>query len=200
MSGRNWIAAIVGGIVLFVWGFISHMVLPLGEVGIKTIPAAIEDDVISELREGVSERGFYIFPGYDMSGHPTPEETKAWEAKYQAGPTGVLIYDPAGKPVLAPKQLLTELFSNIVAAAIAAYIISLIPGGFGRRVVVAVLLGFFSWMVLSVPYWNWYGFPGDFIAAEGLDQLISWLLVGLVLAKMVRPATPTRGTAGFSPR
>lgn len=199
MSGRNWIAAIAGGIVLFMWGFISHMVLQVGEAGIKTIPVATEDSMVSMLRDSLSERGFYIFPGYDMKGHPTPEETKAWEARYQAGPTGILIYDPAGKAILSPRQLLTELFANIAGAAIVVYVLSFLPGGFLRRVLVSTLFGLFSWVVLSVPYWNWYGFPSDFIAAEGFDQVFSWFLVGLVLAKLVKPATPTRAPAGFSP-
>ncbi|HET9886713.1 MAG TPA: hypothetical protein VFR10_04310 [bacterium] len=187
MSGRNWIAAIAGGIALFVWGFLSHMVLQLGEAGIKTIPAATEDAVLSTLKGSLNEHGFYIFPGYDVKGHPSDAEMKTWEEKYKSGPIGVLIYDPAGKAALSPRQLVTELFSNIVAAAIVVYILSLIPGGFMQRVLVSVLLGFFSWMVLSVPYWNWYDFPSDFILAEGFDQILSWLLVGLVLAKMVRP-------------
>jgi len=28
-----------GGVVLFIWGAISHMLLPLGEVGIKEMPS-----------------------------------------------------------------------------------------------------------------------------------------------------------------
>jgi hypothetical protein len=189
MSGRNWIAAIAGGIVLFMWGFISHMVLQLGEAGIKTIPAATEESVLSTLKGSLNEHGFYIFPGYDIQGHPTPDEMKAWEEKYQSGPIGVLIYDPAGRAPLAPRQLLTELLANIAAAAIAAYVLSLVSGGFARRVLVSILLGLFSWIVLNVPYWNWYGFPGDFTLVEGMDQILSWLLVGLVLARMVRPRT-----------
>ena len=32
---RIYIAGLIGGIVLFVWGAVSHMVLPVGEMGIQ---------------------------------------------------------------------------------------------------------------------------------------------------------------------
>jgi len=38
MAKKVLVGGVVGGIVLFVWGAVSHMVLPLGEVGIKEMP------------------------------------------------------------------------------------------------------------------------------------------------------------------
>ena len=48
------------------------------------------------------------------------------------------------------------------------------------------LLGVFGFLTISVPYWNWYGFPADFTAAEAIDQSVGWLLAGLVLAGIIR--------------
>ncbi len=39
-----------------------------------------------------------------------------------------------------------------------------------------------------IPYWNWFGFPTDFIAAEAIDQVLGRFLAGLVLAAIVKPA------------
>ena len=45
------IGGVVGGIIIFFWGFVSHMVLPIGEMGIKQVPnedalaAAMKADV-----------------------------------------------------------------------------------------------------------------------------------------------------------
>ena len=48
-------------------------------------------------------------------------------------------------------------------------------------------LGLFAWMVISVPYWNWYEFPLAFTLAEAIDSDVGWLLAGFVIAAIVRP-------------
>ena len=35
---RIVIGGIVAGIILFFWGFVSHMLLPIGEMGLQIIP------------------------------------------------------------------------------------------------------------------------------------------------------------------
>jgi hypothetical protein len=182
---RILIGGIVGGIVVFVWGAISHMVLPTGKMGIKQIPN--EEAVLSAMKASIQEPGFYFFPGMDMSRQPTPEEESAWNAKYLAGPTGVLVYHPTGSAPLSPKQLINELLSNIVAAILAAFVISHVAAGFGRRALIVTLLGLFAWMSISVSYWNWYGFPSSTTMAEAIDQVGGWLFGGLALAAIVKP-------------
>ena len=34
---RILIGGLVGGIVLFFWGFVSHMLLPIGEMGLQSL-------------------------------------------------------------------------------------------------------------------------------------------------------------------
>jgi len=41
----------------------------------------------------MSERALYIFPGMDMA-KATEEEQKAGQAKYAAGPAGVIVFNP----------------------------------------------------------------------------------------------------------
>ena len=70
-----------------------------------------------------------------------PEQEAAWEAKYNAGPTGFLVYHPAGGDPLSPVKLLTQFLGNLLAASIAAFIISLVFASYGQRVLVITLLG-----------------------------------------------------------
>ena len=178
------ISGIVGGIVVFIWGVISHVVLPIGEAGIRTIPN--EDVVIRAMKETIHEPGLYFFPGLDMSREPTSAEQQAWEAKYRAGPTGILVYHPRGEQPLSPRQLITELVSNVMGALIAAFLLSLTATSFGVRALFVALLGLFCWLSISVSYWNWYRFPTAFIAAEGIDQIVGWLLAGLTMAAILK--------------
>lgn len=180
---KTLVAGIVAGIVVFLWGFISHTLLPTGEMGLKTIPG--EDAVIGAMRQAIHEPGVYFFPGIDMKKKPTDAEQKAWMAKIKAGPTGLLVYRTTGE-AFSPRQLVTELVTNILAALIAALVISRVAGGFGTRVLFTMLLGVFAWLSISLSYWNWYGFSKEFTTAELVDQLGGWLFAGLVIAGMTR--------------
>jgi len=185
---RLIIAGIVGGLVMFFWGAFSHAVLPLGEAGIKVLPN--EAAVISAMKTNITEPGFYFFPGMDMSKSATAEEQKAWEEKYQAGPTGILIYHPTGEQPMSARQLLTELASNIAAALVVAFLLSLIVPSFPKRVLAATLIGLTAWLSIMISYWNWYRFPTEIVLVEGFDQIFSWFLAGLAIAFILRRREP----------
>lgn len=177
-------AGFVGGVVMFLWGAVSHMVLPIGDAGIRML--SNEDTVMATLRQSVPEAGVYLFPGMDMRTHPTPEQQKAWEAKYQAGPIGLLVYHPTGEKALSPRQLGTELASNIAAALVVAWILSFCAATFFKRALIVAALGLFAWLSIDVSYWNWYGFSQSFVTAEAIDQVVGWSLSGLAIAGIVR--------------
>ena len=173
------------------------MVLGLGDTGFKQIPN--EDAVIASMRANMKETGFYFFPGMEQPPGMSKEQKKGaqekWTQKYTTGPAGVLIYLPNGGEAMSPKQLVTQLATDILAALIAAFLLASAAGGltgFGGRLLFVTLLGAFAWVVVNLPYWNWYGFPTDFTVVALAEQVIGFFLVGLVLAAMVkRPATPT---------
>ncbi|HXU30669.1 MAG TPA: hypothetical protein VN851_08850 [Thermoanaerobaculia bacterium] len=180
------LAALAGGLVLFAWGAVSHMATPLGEMGLKNLPD--EGPVLTALGASIPEAGLYFYPGLDMK-NATDEQRAAWEEKIKSGPSGLLLYRPSGGEAMSPRQLGSELVSNIFAAWIAAIVVSMISAPFGRRVLVIGLLGLFAWLSISASYWIWYGFPTAFVGAELIDQVVGWLLAGLAIAKIVpRPA------------
>ena len=180
---------LAAGIVVFFWGAIAHVVLPIGSMGIRQIPN--EDSVIGAIRNTIQEPGFYFFPGMDMSRAPSESEQQAWDAKLKQGPAGVLIIQPQGGEAMSPRQLWTEVATDIVAALLAALLLSQVRGSYWGRVAFVTLLGIFGFVTISVPYWNWYAFPTDFTTAEAIDQILGWFLAGLVLAAIVRsPKAP----------
>jgi hypothetical protein len=182
---RILIAGIAGGIVLFMWGAFSHMVLPIGEIGIKTMPN--EAQVIGAMKSSITEPGFYYFPGIE-GGHrgATEEQQAAWEAKFRSGPHGTLIYHPTGTDPMPPRMLITELVSNILAAIAVALVVSWLICFFWGRVIAAGLFGLVSWLSVDASYWNWYGFPTEFFLSQAVDQVVGWLLAGFVIAWLVK--------------
>lgn len=182
---RIFIAGIVGGLILFLWGAVSHMVLPLGEAGLKRLPD--EDTALAALRNSTREDGIYFIPGVDMSREMSPQEEAAWNAKFSAGPAGLLIlhYPKPGEKPLAPSQLLTEVGISILAAFLLAGLLARIGGSVPQRAGYAVAIAIIGWLTISVPHWNWYHFSSAFTLAEGFDQVAGWLLAGLAIAKIV---------------
>jgi hypothetical protein len=180
---RTLITGLVAGIVVFAWGAISHMVLPTGDMGLKTIPN--EAAVLAAMRQGMSKPGVYFFPGIDMK-KSTEAEQAAWMEKLRTGPGGLIVYHPSGNESISPRKLITELLSNILAAILVAFVVSDLAPGFWPRVIASVVFGLVAWLSISVSYWNWYGFSPAFIRAELVDQVGAWFFGGLAIAALTR--------------
>jgi hypothetical protein len=178
--------ALAAGVVVFFWGAIAHMALPIGTMGIRQIPG--EDKVVTAIKDTIREPGFYFIPGRDMSKPLSKTEEEAYTAKINQGPFGVMVIHPEGSDNMSPRQLLTELGSSVIAALIAALVLTQVRSGYLGRVLVVTSMGLFGFTSVLVSYWNWYGFPTDFTIGAALDEIIGWFLAGLVLAAIIRPA------------
>ena len=176
---------VLGGILMFGWGFVSHEVLPLGRMGFSEMPN--EQKVVGSLKASINEPGLYFFP-YTSHKETSKSEQEAWEAKYKEGPVGMMVYHPQGGEVMGPRQLGIELGSDVLAAIIAAWLLSLVSVGYGMRVLFVTLLGVVCWVSIEVSYWNWYGFPRDYALGQLADQVGGFLVAGLVMAAIVKPS------------
>jgi hypothetical protein len=178
--GKLLIAALVGGLIVFAWGAIAHMATPLGMAGMSTLPD--EGATLEGLRVSVPKTGMYIFPTEGMMSKNETEQ-KAWTEKMRRGPSGLLLYRAEGMEPLPPRMLVVEFVSDVLAAFVAALVVSMIAG-YSRRVFAVLLLSIFAFCSLSLSYWNWYGFPTTYIGAELLTEAIGWLLAGLAIARL----------------
>jgi hypothetical protein len=179
---RTLIAGLLGGIVFFAWGAISHMVLGLGDKGFHY--GTPYEATLSTLKQDAPEGGIYMLPS-------VPEEKMTDQAAVQALATAsagkgyaFVVYAPGGNPGsvdMAPnlgKQFLTDFLSALVAA----WVLSLGAFGFGKRVAIAAGLGLFSWLVVSVPYWNWYLFPLGYTLGLLVKFVVGWGIAGAAMA------------------
>lgn len=181
---RILIGGVVGGFVLFIWGAIAHMALPIGGMGVSSLPQ--EDTVMAAVRDTATPPGFYFFPGIDMSMKASPEVEAAWTEKFRAGPTGVLVVAPPGNDPMPPSMLVIELLSNIAAAMVGCIILAKIGGAASGRIAAVTLFGLLGWLSTSVSYWNWYKFPTAMICGEAIEQLVGWTLAGFAMTKFVK--------------
>ena len=183
---KKWlIATLAGAATIFVWGGISHMVLLKG-IGFTRM--SNEERIVSTLRSSLPGDGLYFFPSIDLRGNPTREEQAAWEARFRAGPTGMIIYHAVGDAPLSPRKLSVQFLSDVLAAGIITYLLSLVIATYWRRVGLVALLGAFALFAIGSIYWNWYGFPNAFFLAQGVDMIVGWSLAGALIAKLTQPA------------
>ncbi|MFZ0639344.1 MAG: hypothetical protein WA020_02055 [Candidatus Acidiferrales bacterium] len=191
MTKKVLLAALVGGITVFIVGSLLHTVLGLGEVGIKAVPQ--EDTVLSALRAAIHEPGFYYFPVPNMTPGRSKEQTQsdnaAYAAKYQQGPTGILIYNPGGTALNYGKLLGGEFAIDVVSAFFLACILAMGAGGvssYWKRVFAVTLAGLFASVFLGLEYWNWYNFPTNYTCAYIANGVLDWYFAGLAMAAIVK--------------
>ena len=184
------LGGLVAGIVIFFWGFVAHMLLPIGEMGLQSIPN--EEDLTAAMKKDVREPGLYFVPGRDMSKSLSQEEMEAHAAKTSKGPYGFMVIYPNGRDVSLSKRLPIEFGTNVVCALLAAILVSQLRPGFIVRVACVTLVGVLASIITLVPYWNWYGFPTDFTLAQIAENTAGWLLAGIALASIVRPSAQAK--------
>ncbi|MFC5741143.1 hypothetical protein [Dyella tabacisoli] len=187
---RVLIAGLIGGIVMFIWGAVAHMVLGLGSMGMK-LPAA-EDVILSSLHQGLGmEAGVYVLPSLDPKKMSDPAVVHTYAEKAKASPYAWVVYLPQGEDLtqMGP-QLGRQWASDTLAALALAFVMGLAAFGFARRVGIAAIVAVFTWLSAMVPYWNWYRFPLDFTFAALIEQLVGWMIAGAAMAWWLGRAEP----------
>jgi hypothetical protein len=180
---RIFLAALLGAIVLFVWSALAHMLLPIGEMSMKT--ASNQDAAIAALQASAdSGAGVYMLPGMAPEQWRDEAAMGAFVEKYKASPSAFVVYQPTPNPSMSTMTpaLAKQFVSSLVATLLTAWILALGGFSFGQRVAVGTAIGVVAWFLVSVPYWNWYCFPLGFTVAAWLDWGIGMALASVVMA------------------
>jgi hypothetical protein len=167
------------------------MLLPLGDTGIKAL--SNEQAVLPLLKENIKEPGFYFFPAPEDKPGMTTQQKQAAMAKAQerwrTGPAGIMIFHPNGAESFSPRQLLTQFGVDMAAMLLAAILLSQVSAaGYGQRVLLVALMGLLPGLQAELPNWNWYGFPASYTLAQATVHLVGFVIGGLILAKVMKPA------------
>jgi hypothetical protein len=193
MNTRVWLAGFLGAIGMFVWASIAHIVLPLGTVGISEIPN--EAPVLAAMQASIgSTSGLYFFPGMGVPPNASRDAQRAalqnYDQKLAALPSGLLIYHPPGMKALTPGQLLTEFLTELVESLIVVWLLAQTRlNSFVSRVAFVTIAGIMAAITTNIPYWNWYGFPTNYITVYMFTQIFAYFVVGLIAAFMMMKMT-----------
>ena len=190
MAKRVVIAGILGGLTMFVWLFVAHDFLPLGELGVQEIPN--EGPVLSTMQSSIRQAGLFLFPGMGLGPNSTMQQRNAampaYMKKYEQSPHGILVFHPASGAFNFGAALAREGALNLLEGLLAAWLLSMAAAGraYSARAGFVVILGALASITTNLEYWNWYGFPGNYVAGYMVTQIIGFTLVGLVVAAFVK--------------
>ena len=80
-----------------------------------------------------------------------------------------------------------QLLSLVAAAFLLTWLVLQTSGlSYARRVMFLAVVGLSASVIVDLPNWNWWGFSGSFTAVNVADNVITWLLAGLVIAKVAK--------------
>jgi hypothetical protein len=180
-----FLGSVFGGLILFVWTFVSWAILPFHDASLKRLadPAA----VIGVLRQNTVESGIYAYPmPPELSPTATSEQRKAAEEQtrkmQEQGPLVFLAYHQAGSEsmqVLIVRGLALQIVNAFLATVLLLRLRG--QGYFGRLgtlLIVALIVGIAGHM----PQWNWWHFSTHYTVLEFVDLLVSWFFAGLLIA------------------
>ena len=183
---RYLLGGLLGGLVMFFWGFLAHTVLPLGEIGMgqPTDEKAVLDAVQSGLP---AQEGVYFLPWMDSAKMSDEAAMAEYATRTKASPYALVIYQPIGRDATdMGAQLGVQWAGDTIAAILLAWLIAAVGTSMARAVTVASVASVFGWLGSLGPFVNWYRFPLDFALANLAEQWIGWVLAALVIGWWMR--------------
>lgn len=185
------LGTILGGLAAFAWSMVSWEVLGWHE---KTMVAfQNEDEVSAVIASHATKDGTYILPGGPPTLGMTSEQKKQTEAavmeKMQKGPIIVAAVRRSGFGSFS-RALIIQVLRLMAAAFLLTWLLLQTSGlSYARRVAFLAIAGLAASVIVDLPNWNWWGFSGAYTAVNLADSTITWLLAGLVIAKVAQPRT-----------
>lgn len=183
---RVAIATALGGLVLFVWGFVFWTMLPYPRRIIQT--PTNEPEFAELLRQHVSKDGAYAIPGMPPEGKPSSYELEDWATRRREGPICFFFYSARGVADDTPQLMILGLTLNLLTAFFSAWLlfVSALRSYFAR-VAFVVGLGVITALATHLKQANWFYFPWEYTQLMCADLLLGTFILGLVLAAVVKP-------------
>jgi hypothetical protein len=179
---RTIIGGLVGGIILFLVGFI-FWATPLGEIPYSHTGDAQSAALQLALSENLTRTGT---GAYQVPGH----ESAQGAILYGQGPIATVYFNTGGFSAEDMTMLLPGFILSVISGLLMAFALAAVGGG-GRsyastaRLVVLISLAFCVWEYLGTPIFNNFGWR--FWIYSFVAESVSWILAGLVIARWFLP-------------
>ena len=172
-------AGVAAGVAMFVWGMFSHMVLPLGDVGIQALPD--EAAVTAVLKDKVKSPGLYFYP--------YTKDEAAMEKLMAERPRGILTFTSNVTPFNMGASIGMQCLNDIVAGLLLAWLMAMAAPSLttlASKLLFGVVAGAIGTYGMLAAYCNWYGFSAAYALGAGFDSIVAACIGAFVIAKIAK--------------
>jgi len=190
---RTFIGGLVGGIILFVIGFI-FWATPLSQIAYSSADQAQNAALQTSLAQTLtpSGTGTYVVPAYTQA---------EGAVLYAKGPIATVHFNTSGYSPDDMSMLLPGFIFALVSGLLMAFGLSAVGGGRSfadvGRLVVLFSVGVTVWTILAMPIFNHYGW--GYWVYSFIAETAALVAAGLVIARWFLPNhLPRHATVGAS--
>ena len=175
---KKWlIGSIVGGIIVFLWQFLSWMKLPIHSGEAKYTPAQTE--ILNSLSASIKEDGMYMLPTVQPGA--SMEDHEKLMKENDGKPRATLIYRSNYKIDMV-RPMIRGFLVDLVLVFLLIYIITRAGTPTAMRIFAAsIALGLFTFLVGPYTMHNWFQTPTEAYTGHLIDAFVTWGLVGIWL-------------------
>jgi hypothetical protein len=186
MSKNHLKCALIGGLIVFIWGLFSWMVFPWHQTCLKRF--ANESDVASVIRDNALEAGMYVLPNtFVYDGNASQKEMAKGMEIMEKGPFMFASVRPGGIGKMTMGPFIISLIIQIIGAFIVTWLLMQTKNlPFKKQVAFVTAFGLGVGILGQLPSWNWWGFSGAYIFSNIVDLVIGWFLAGFGIAKVLK--------------
>lgn len=158
------------GLAVFAWGMISWMALPWHSMTIKSFKN--EQAVQLSLLQNIDSKEPAIYAVPSMNN------------KEATGPFAFIALNPMGLK-MSPVMMVRGLITQILIAFCVTWLLMQTTGlnFWGKVKFVTIAAGLIT-AISSTQDSTWWGFANDYSLVLAADQIVSWFIGGLLLAKL----------------
>lgn len=169
------IGALVGGILMWLWQFLSWTVMNLHNNAYQYTPK--QDAILSFLSAQIEKDGQYIMPS--LPPNATSEEHEALMKAAEGKPNAVVMYHTSMTYNMGSNIIRGLIVDMLIVGFFCAIISRMNSLNFTAILISSLFVGMI--VFFNVPYTNHIWFRGFDLMAYFIDSLVSWGLVGIWL-------------------
>jgi hypothetical protein len=186
---KHWFpSTVLGGLIAFVWGVLSWIVLPWHSFALERFTN--ESQVASVIRDNAPADGVYILPNMyegkiQGTSQEVSEELIGSHEIMQHGPHMFAAIRLHGRnPYTSGGAYIRALFFSFAAAFLITWLVLKTKNqSYMDRVWFVACIALIGGFLYFLPAWNFMCFPLGFAIVGVFDFVIGWFLAGLAISK-----------------
>ncbi len=188
MAKKLIAGGIGGGLIYFLWGAFSWMVLPWHNMSLNKF--ADENMVANAIKSNAPYAGIYLMPNPHKQPEGMTEEMKDTAEQisnemHRHEPFVFASIRPNGIDFESPLPYIASFCVYVLVGMLMTWlVIQAKLASYYKRVAFIKIIAFTGAALCHLSYWTWWHFPTSYTLVLIADTVIGWALAGLLIAKV----------------